>query len=286
MHFLTKVFVVLAAILSIVLSAMVIAYAVNTDRILANYTSLQALSQSQDAKIADLQSKLSSGQIGDRAMIQQLNADLANREQQVSDLQRAKAQLETDKNRAESARQSLESKIAELGETAKTQASLIASYTEEIRTLRTSEFSSRRAALDMEDRMSDLESQREVLEQNYRALQEEIAELRRSSSQLASSTSSSAEGTSSPFVYSGPVIFGAVDEVTDDASTGSTLVKINIGTNDRVSKNMRFGVVRDGAFVGNLVVISTDSKFSIAKFDALNTGKKVAAGDKVQSRFQ
>ncbi len=285
MHFLTKVFVVLAALLSIVLSAMVIAYAVNTDRILANYTSLQALSQSQDAKIAELQSKISAGQIGDRAMIQQLNSDLANREQQISDLQRAKAQLETDKNRAESARQSLESKIAELGETAKTQAALIASYTEEIRTLRSSEFTSRRAALDMEDRMSDLESQKEVLEQNYRALQEEIAELRRSS-ELAASGGGSSGGASSPFVYSGSVIFGSVDEVTEDISTGSTLVKINIGTNDRVAKNMRFGVVRDGAFVGNLVVISTDSKFSIAKFDALNTGKKVAAGDKVQSRFQ
>ncbi|MFN9992226.1 MAG: hypothetical protein ACK54H_02680 [Phycisphaerales bacterium] len=285
MHFLTKVFVVLAALLSIVLSAMVIAYAVNTDRILANYTSLQALSQSQDAKIAELQSKISAGQIGDRAMIQQLNSDLANREQQISDLQRAKAQLETDKNRAESARQSLESKIAELGETAKTQAALIASYTEEIRTLRSSEFTSRRAALDMEDRMSDLESQKEVLEQNYRALQEEIAELRRSS-ELAATGGGSSGGASSPFVYSGSVIFGSVDEVTEDISTGSTLVKINIGTNDRVAKNMRFGVVRDGAFVGNLVVISTDSKFSIAKFDALNTGKKVAAGDKVQSRFQ
>jgi hypothetical protein len=284
-HFLTKVFVVLAALLSIVLSAMVIAYAVNTDRILANYTSLQSLSQSQDAKIAELQSKISAGQIGDRAMIQQLNSDLANREQQISDLQRAKAQLETDKNRAESARQSLESKIAELGETAKTQAALIASYTDEIRSLRTSEFASRRASLDMEDRMSDLESQKEVLEQNYRALQEEIAELRRSS-ELATSGGGSSGNASAPFVFSGSVIFGSVDEVTEDIATGSTLVKLNIGSNDRVAKNMRFGVVRDGAFVGNLVVISTDSKFSIAKFDALNTGKKVAAGDKVQSRFQ
>jgi len=279
------VFVVLAALLSIVLSAMVIAYAVNTDRILANYTSLQSLSQSQDAKIAELQSKISAGQIGDRAMIQQLNSDLANREQQISDLQRAKAQLETDKNRAESARQSLESKIAELGETAKTQAALIASYTDEIRSLRTSEFASRRASLDMEDRMSDLESQKEVLEQNYRALQEEIAELRRSS-ELATSGGGSSGNASAPFVFSGSVIFGSVDEVTEDIATGSTLVKLNIGSNDRVAKNMRFGVVRDGAFVGNLVVISTDSKFSIAKFDALNTGKKVAAGDKVQSRFQ
>ena len=285
MHFLTKVFVVLAALLSIVLSAMVIAYAVNTDHILANYTSLQSLSQSQDAKIAELQSKISAGQIGDRAMIQQLNSDLANREQQISDLQRAKAQLETDKNRAESARQSLESKIAELGETAKTQAALIASYTDEIRSLRTSEFASRRASLDMEDRMSDLESQKEVLEQNYRALQEEIAELRRSS-ELATSGGGSSGNASAPFVFSGSVIFGSVDEVTEDIATGSTLVKLNIGSNDRVAKNMRFGVVRDGAFVGNLVVISTDSKFSIAKFDALNTGKKVAAGDKVQSRFQ
>ena len=92
MHFLTKTFVVIAAMLSVALSTLVIAYAVNTDRILANYTSLQAVSAAQDAKIAELQSKLSSGQIGDRATVEQLNRDLANREAELRDLQQAKAQ--------------------------------------------------------------------------------------------------------------------------------------------------------------------------------------------------
>ncbi len=286
MHVLTKIFVFLAAVLSVALSGLVIAYAVNTDRVLSNYTSLQAVSAAQDAKIAELQSKLSSGQIGDRATVEQLNRDLANREAELRDLQQAKAQLESDKNRAEAARQAVESKIAELGETVKTQAGLIASYTDEVRKLRTSEFNSRKASLDMEDRMSDLESQKEVLEQNYRALQEELAEVRRSTELAKSGGDTTVAAGSQPFTYSGPVIFGLVDEVAKDTATGGTLVKINIGANDRVSKNMKFGIVRNGEFIGNLVIISTDLKWSIAKFDDLNTGKAVETGDKVQSRFQ
>ncbi|MFZ4575616.1 MAG: hypothetical protein ACOYN0_14565 [Phycisphaerales bacterium] len=285
MHVLTKIFIVIAAVLSVALSTLVIAYAVNTDRVLSNYTSLQALSQSQDAKITDLQSKLSTGQVGDRARLQQADQEIATLRAALSDLDAAKAQLEAEKNRAESARQAVESKIAELGETVKTQASLIQSYTDEVRALRTSEFNSRKAALDMEDRMSDLESQKEVLEQNYRALQEELAEFRRSS-ELARSGIDTASSGSQPFTYAGPIIYGLVDEAAKDTATGGTLVKVNIGSNDRVSKNMRFGVHRNGEFIGNLVIITVDLKHSIAKFDDLNTGKTVEAGDKVQSRFQ
>lgn len=285
MHVLTKTFIVIAALLSVALSSLVIAYAVNTDRVLSNYTSLQALSQSQDAKIGELQAKLSSGQITENATGAELSRRNAELEGQLVELKNEKVQLEADKSRAEAARQAIESKIAELGETVKTQASLISSYTDEVRKLRTSEFNSRKAALDMEDRMSDLESQKEVLEQNYRALQEELAEFRRSS-EVARSGGDATTAGSQPFTYAGPIIFGAIDEVAQDTATGGTLVKINIGSNDRVAKNMRFGVHRNGEFIGNLVVISTDLKHSVAKFDDLNTGKKTEAGDKIQSRFQ
>ena len=42
MHFVTKVLVVFATILSVFLSALVISYAVNSDRVASDYSTLQA----------------------------------------------------------------------------------------------------------------------------------------------------------------------------------------------------------------------------------------------------
>jgi len=282
-HVLTKVFLVFAAVLSIGLSALTIAYAVNTDRIAADYNSALASKAVAEAQVA---TNLASAGERDRensAQLEQLNRDLASRDALARDLESQRATLLADKNKAEAARQSVESKIAELGETVKTQASLIESYTNEVRTLRTNELKYRQQSLDMEDRMSDLESQREVLEQNYRAVQEELAEARRTTDGVRTGTATAVD---QPFTYSGATITGSVEEVASDAASGSTLVKINVGSNDRVTKNMRFHIVRDNTFVGNLVVVQSDLKWSVGRFDALGRGETARAGDRVLSRLE
>lgn len=283
MHVLTKVFLVFAAILSIGLSALTIAYAVNTDRIAADYNAALAARAVAEAQVA---TNLAASGERDRqlsAQLEQLNRDLASRDSELRQLEAERATLLTEKNKAEAARQSVESKIAELGETTKTQASLIESYTNEVRTLRTNELKYRQQSLDMEDRMSDLESQREVLEQNYRAVQEELADARRTVDGVRTGTAAAAD---QPFTYAGPVITGSVEEAANDSASGSTLLKINVGSNDRVTKNMRFHVIRDNTFVGNLVITQADLKWSVGRFDDLGRGNTARAGDRILSRLE
>ncbi len=283
MHVLTKVFLVFAAVLSIGLSALTIAYAVNTDRIAADYNSALASKAVAEAQVATNLAASGERERANAAQLEQLNRDIASRDSQVRQLDAERASLLTEKNKAEAARQSVESKIAELGETTKTQASLIESYTNEVRTLRTNELRYRQQSLDMEDRMSDLESQREVLDQNYRAVQEELAEARRTTDGVRTGTTASAD---QPFTYAGATITGSVEEVAADGASGGTLVKINVGSNDRVTKNMRFHVIRDNTFVGNLVVVQSDLKWSVARFDDLGRGSAARTGDRVLSRLE
>jgi len=282
-HVLTKVFLVFAAVLSIGLSALTIAYAVNTDRIAADYNSALASKAVAEAQVATNLAASGERERANAAQLEQLNRDIASRDSQVRQLDAERASLLTEKNKAEAARQSVESKIAELGETTKTQASLIESYTNEVRTLRTNELRYRQQSLDMEDRMSDLESQREVLDQNYRAVQEELAEARRTTDGVRTGTTASAD---QPFTYAGATITGSVEEVAADGASGGTLVKINVGSNDRVTKNMRFHVIRDNTFVGNLVVVQSDLKWSVARFDDLGRGSAARTGDRVLSRLE
>ncbi len=285
MHVLTKIFVVIAAVLSIALSALVIAYAVNTDRVATDYTAVQAKLTAAEAQARAQIAAASEEQARLSRTVDQLNTELATRTAEIQRLQSEKATLVADRDRAEAARQGVESKIAELGETAKTQAELIRSYRDEVTTLRGNELQYRTRALEMDDRLSDLESQREVLEQNYRALQEELAELRRDRDAALAGTTGA--GSNQPFVYSGPLINGRVENVSVDPASKRTLAQINVGTNDRVQENMTFYIVRNNEFLGNLVVTTTDLRTAVGVVNTLNMqGVEIKPGDLVLSRLR
>lgn len=285
MHVLTKAFVVLAAVLSVALSALVIAYAVNTDRIQADYRAKGATVDSVNAQLATQASQANSEQARLNAQIEQLMRDTATQTGEITRLQGERATLTTEKNKAESARQSIESKIAELGETVRTQASIIQNYRDEVTTLRGAELAYRNRALEMDDRLSDLESQREVLEQNYRALQEQIAEAKRS--QELALSGGGAANLNQPFVYSGSPINGRIEDIKRDPASGKMLARISVGSNDRVAKNMKFFVVRGENFLGNLVVTEPDLKFSVGEISLVRQGaEEIKEGDLITSRLQ
>jgi vacuolar-type H+-ATPase subunit I/STV1 len=281
-HVLTKAFIVIAAVLSIGLSALVIAYAVNTDRIAANYRAMEAKVAATEATAAAAISEASQKQTRLAADNQNLTTALAQRNDDMRRLEQELAILRTEKLRAEAARQATENQIKELGETAKTLSAIIEAYRSENSTLRENELAYRQRMLEMEARIADLESQREVLDQRYRAILEQFTELKRQADALASGTSATGTGDQ-PFVYSGPRINGRIEEVAKD-STGKQFARISVGTNDRVSRNMKFLVVREGQFLCNLVVTQPDMKFSIAVADTLGKEVTLQPGDLVISR--
>lgn len=282
MHVLTKVFVVLSVVLSIVLSAMTVVYAVNVDRVRTAYVSLQAQKAATDAKYSDIASQDATARAKAAAQLADVQNQLNDAIARVRSLEQEKANLLTAKNKAEAALSSIESKIAELGETARTQAGLIQSYRDENSTLRNNELTYRKQALEMDARLSDLESQREVLDQRFKAAQEQIVDLQK---QVSGGTATAASGgADQPFTYSGPRIQGTVQEVQQDPATGRQLVRLNIGTNERVAKSMKFLVIRDNQFLCNVVVTQPDVRWSIGVVDSLNKAVDVRPGDIVLSR--
>ncbi len=282
MHPLTKIFVLVSSVLALLLSALTVSYAVNTDKVLADYRNALARESAAIASSAAGASQSASKEQRLSAQIEQLQRDNASSSAQVRTLEAERATLLTERNKSELARQGIEGKIAELGETASTQATIIDSYRKETTTLRSNELSFRQRSLEMEDRLSDLESQREVLEQNYRALQEELAAIKQTSAQqLAGGGAASglSSGVDAPVIYTGPMIQGRVEEVMVHPATGRNIVKISVGSNDRVLNGMKFLVVRDGRWAGNLTVQQTDMQWSIGR-QGLGD---IRVGDMVQS---
>lgn len=283
-HVLTKVFVVLATVLAVALSTLVIAYAVNTDRIQADYRGVQNRLTADQAVYSDEKAQASAERTQLNATIEQLNGTLAKLQSDLASQQSELATLRTERAKAENDRQSIQGKIAELGETVRTQATIISNYRTEVTSLRKNDLDTQNRALALEDRNNDLESQLQVLQQNYRALQEQLAEAKRASdAALAGRTAGSADA---PFNYTGPAIRGRVEDVQVDSNTSRIMAKVNVGTNDRVANNMQFYVVRDGNFLGNLVVTKADLNFAVGYVNTLGRPVEIRPGDLISSRAQ
>lgn len=288
MHVLTKVFMVLAAVATIALSSLVIAYAVNTDRIRSDYSAQLSRAAAAGAQRESELSVSSTEQARLAAQIEDAQRRIRELEERNASLENERGTLMAAKSNAEAERASTIAKIAELGETVRTQATLIAAYRDEAQNLRRNELDIRNRSLDMEQRLSDLTSQREVLEQNYRALQEELAEMKRdASSRGAGATAATAADPQAGFVASGPVIQGRVLDVQQDPTSGKSLVRLSVGTNNRVAVGMQFYAARDGStLVGTLVVIRADLSESVAEVRLLRKeAGEVRAGDVVLSRL-
>jgi len=269
-HILTKVLVVFAAVLSIFLAALTIAYSANANSINQSLAAAQALQEEYRAALDTQVAQAKTQQVAAQAQIEKLNSEKAQLLAEQNQLQTETARLLSEKNKAETARQSIESKIAELGELAKTQAAMINSYRAEVTTLRDNEIDYRTKSLDLEARLSDLQSQREVLQSTVRTLQEQLTEAKLVAEGGAGRLPGASRGAEAPFVPAGLSLQGRVERVMADPTTKATLARINLGSNDQVRENMRLMIVRDNNFVANLVIVQTDLRWSVGRVENIN----------------
>lgn len=283
MHALTKFLVILGAILSIFLSAMVIAYATNTDRIARDYDSEIARRVAADAGLqaSVAQSQSESAASGQRittleAKVSQLMTESSNKDLEI-------ANLKTEKARAEAGSASLKARVDELStiiQTAQTQTSNLMTETN---SLRTSELNLRKQNFELETRLADVTSQRDQLELTRRSLLEQLENARGGGGTAIASNP--AAGMNDQPIIAAQRIQGRVEEVRKDAAN-KTLVKINVGSNNGVQNRMKFWVARpEGGFVGTLTVIQTDLAFSVAQVELLGQNGEPQANDIVLSRL-
>ncbi len=284
-HILTKVFIVFAAVLSLVLSVLTMAYAYNADTIRSQYT--DALQQAATAK-ADAEAKTSAyadTSARQQQQVSELQGLLADLEARNADLVRENTTLVAAKQKAENRALAIENQIGDSLQTTKAQAAVIDSMRQDNAKLRESELSLRTASLELEDRVNDLASQNDVYQATVRALREQLAAAQRDA-ELAMSGASGSLGSDTPYEASGPVIRGRVSRVSFDSASGQPLIEVDIGSNDRVAENMKLHVGRGTSeFIATLVVVRTDLQSSVARVVLTNAGASVREGDLVVSRF-
>jgi hypothetical protein len=280
-HTVTKILVVFAAILAVLLAALTMAYSVNATRITGDYRS--AVERATQAETS-AQNQIGSAQTANTELMRQnqiLASKIAEIENHVRTLQAAEGDLKKQVRAAEAERDSIKAQLALLSASNQTLASLSQSYREEVTGLREKELLSNRQQIDLVDRINDLESQLEVANASTRSLQEQLAEANRtlqaSGGIRVGDTATAGDPYRPSFAVSGKITSVGKDVTGKDSAT------INLGTNNRIKEKMILSVVRGDQFIGHLTVIRTDLQSSQGLIDYQGLKQPVQAGDEVRS---
>jgi len=247
-HALTKLFVVLASVLSLVVAVLAIAFSINADRIQNDLRSAEAR---EAAATSTLKTQVAqqAGQVSAlQAQLQQANADNSALRQQITSLQSERSNLMASSQSAEQKLQGFENQIGQLTALLDTMTELQRAAQDEVGSLRNEQLSWREDRLQLEDELADRESQLMVLQATQRALQEQVADLQR---QLGQSGSTRTSGASLD-------VRGQVSSVSRLNATDETLVRVNLGTSDRVESGTRLRIVRGNQYIGQVVIRQAD----------------------------
>lgn len=284
MHWLTKVLAVFAAILSVTLSALVVAHASNTNSLKADYEKMKATSAANETVATDTRA----GRAADQARhtrelqaTQEQNRDLA---EQISKL---KDQLSEERSKASRGAADVTGEKARadaLAATSEAQARTIAALRDEVSKIRGDLVSATLRENQANEARNQLESARQVLEQNVRALQEELRASQVALAQVKQGGTAGA-ASSKPFESTGPMVTARVTEVTS-APGGLMLARINAGSNLGLQPNMRMNIIRGDQFIATLVLTTVDVQQAVGRIDTLGRPVNVMNDDVVKSRLQ
>lgn len=286
MHILTKVFVLVASLLSVLMAALTITYSVSADRITRDYDVLESrVTAAQNALTA--QADQHGRAIDDlRGEASNLRNELASRDATIREIQAERNALIIDLRRAQEEAASATGQLAQFGVTTETQTRLIESYKDEVALLRDNELRNREQKLDLEDKLADLQSQVQVFQQSQRALQEQLVEAQNELTRARGGVVSDTSRSGIPFEASGPTVRGEVEQVRTDPRTGDVIVHVNLGSNDRMAENVKLYVDRNGReYIGELVLDTVDLNHAIGRMTFVKSGARVREGDRVSSKL-
>lgn len=279
MHGMTKFLVVVAAVLSVVLATLSMAYTANADRLVRDLRDARAAEKSATAQAQATQNAANDIAIAARERAQTLLRDLEAERGRRADLQAQLNSLQGEVTTAELARDRFADQFTIASQTQQTQADLLKALAGENGSLRSSESQLRRELASMTDERNNFEAQVAVLTESVRTLRVTIAQLQDA---LAQGPSGGTNGIGS--VSTSGAFSGTVQEIRSD-SNSEILVELNLGTNDSVRENTELYITRGNNWIANVQVLDAQPNYSIARVTRLAPGQRVTQGDTVESRL-
>jgi chromosome segregation ATPase len=275
---LTKIFVVLATVLSILLVALLVPFVQNTQKIKdANV----ALTQERDVakadaalarrNLVDAEEAKTDAEKGFRAEKEQLVA-------QASNLMNQLTAKERDIVQAQGALTQAQSRLGELASAQEQSGKIITALNDEVKQRRDETLDLRTKNIALSDRVNELQTQNETLVQQIRLVKEQMFDLQQRVEQIADASATGtpqATGAQQSRAATTAVVKQVAvaaptnpvrGMITDVRQVGEiTFVALNVGSNDQVREGMQFIVHEGQKFLGNVVITKVDLNSSAGR---------------------
>lgn len=274
MHVLTKIFVVFASFLSVLLVALTVAYASNSGELVSQVKALKdqcnTLSAQRALDNADRDKELREREMQrdeQAKLVREREAEILQLKTQIADISRSLAMIKLEKEQ-------VDAKLTQLIATSSTQADLLDRLTEEVNRRREEGLALERRNIELQDEINDLNSQLDVAHAHESKLEEQVKSL---SDQLAGNVEQTS-GENIPPVQ----VFGRIVSV-ETTRTGEIYVEVNLGSSDQLRKGHELRIVRGDEYIGTLSLQKVDVNRSVGKVVRLRRGMDVQVNDSVQS---
>ncbi len=258
MSILTKIFVVLATVLSLLLVALLVPFVQQSEELKVQKGDLEqqvsvlkqsaesASQREQAARAEATETKVAAE--AQRAELLDANSKL------LSKLDTVEGNLTTRTAELREAR----SRNGELAGAQQLNAQIIETLSKEVNDRRAETLDLRTKNIALSNRVNELTTQSETLVQNVRLLKEQMAVLEETSVQPATQQTA---GTVETAPVSVPVASGVPvrGQITDVRQVGEvTFVALNVGANDQVREGMEFMIHKGNTFLGNVIITKVD----------------------------
>lgn len=289
MSMLTKAFVVLVAILSVLLTALVVSFVARTDDLQGQLRASRAqVAVAEDAAVAK-ENELASAREKASERIKLLQSQVTGLTAQVNDLKKNLDRAEAQALSEQATLAELRASVARLTATGSTNAELLKQVNEELRNRREEAVTSQTKLIERADRIAELEGQLDSLTRQVRSYKEQMQaanedrqRMETMIAQLPEEVRAQISGAaeSAPHAPAVPIA-GTVQKV--EKIGDATLVQVNVGSRDGVTPNTEFLVHRGESYVGTLLIEQVDTDASVGRM-TLATGE-IKSGDRVAAGY-
>ncbi|MDX1682136.1 MAG: hypothetical protein R3336_03350 [Phycisphaeraceae bacterium] len=276
MNFLTKAFVVLVTILSVMLVAVLVPFVANTENYRIKYEDAVQARNAMEATAQQRQAEISALESAESQRIAKLKSEVEVHQAQISSLEQELATAQAQKQvEASRAAQAL-AENSRLAAVMSQQGNILEALQEELKDRRREMLDQQRRSIELADRNNQLTSELETFRREVRRMRERMASLEEANSDLEQmlarlpddmrrrlTRSEDGVGTG-PYVPT-EVIRGEITEIRE--MQGERFVQINVGSKDGVAPSMKFWVHRGDEFLGTVVITAVDAQSAAGKID-------------------
>lgn len=286
MSVLTKVFVVLVSLLSVVLVALIVPFVATTQDYKDQLGRVAVERDVAQAKARGAQAEVSAAQDSFSQQIATLEARNTSLVAQINQLMEQLALAEGQAQRELSKNVKFEADLGRLTAANQQQGQLLNQLQSEVQQRRQQTLDQQSEMVQLANRNNELEGQLEALQRRLRRSNEQSTDLQGQNQQLKQQLAALppeqfakavAEEDAQPRPYEPQTLIkGRVTGIK--SFEGDTFVQIDVGSSDGVAPNMKFLVHRDNQFLGTLIISTVDQKAAAGRLKVQQGNIQVGDG--------